>query len=84
MFEAVDHGGVAGAYAVRGTGRFAGQTAILSGPEARERADAYAGWLNTGAARQRRRTDPGFKGGADPERWDAVGPPRSGHDVLIA
>ena len=68
MFKAVDHGAVVSAYAVRGTGAFAGQTAVLLGPQARERAEAYMRWLTDGAARQRRRTDPGFKGRADPER----------------
>ena len=68
MFEVVDHGDIVGAYAVRGTGRFTGQIAIFLGPEARERAEAYAQWLNAGAAYQRRRTDPGFTGRADPER----------------
>lgn len=68
MFEVVEHGDIEGAYEVRGTGRHAGQTAIFLGPEARERAEAYAQWLNGGAIRQRRRTDPGFKGRTDPER----------------
>ena len=68
MFKVEDHDDIVGAYAVRGTGRFAGQTGIFFGPEARERAEAYARWLNDGAARQRRRTDPGFRGRADPER----------------
>ena len=69
MFVVVDHADVEGAYVVRGTGHFAGQVAIFSGPEARDRAEAYARWLNAGAALQRRRTDPGFKGRTDPERW---------------
>ena len=68
MFVVVDHDDIVGAYAVRGAGRFAGQTAIFLGPEARERAEAYARWLNGGAARQQRRTDPGSKGRTDPER----------------
>lgn len=67
MFEAVDHGDIRGAFVVRGTGRFAGQATIFVGPEARDRAEAYAAWLNGGAALQRRRSDPGFKGRADPE-----------------
>lgn len=68
MFKAADHGAVVSAYAVPGTGAFAGRTAVLLGPQARARAEAYMCWLNDGAARQRRRTDPGFKGRADPER----------------
>ncbi len=69
MFEVVDrHGGDEGVFVVRGTGGFAGQSATFSGPEARSRAEAYAQWLNAGAAFQRRRTDPGFKGRTDPER----------------
>ena len=69
MFEVVEQGDIAGAYVVRGSGGFAGQVAIFLGPEAQERAEAYARWLNTGVASQRRRTDPGFKGRTDPERW---------------
>ena len=65
MFEVVDHGHIWGAFVVRGTGGFTGQVAIFVGPEARERADAYAGWLNAGAAFQRRRGDPGYKGAPD-------------------
>ena len=42
-------------YVVRGTDQFSAQLAILSGPEARERAEAYTRWLNAGAAHQRRR-----------------------------
>jgi hypothetical protein len=61
MFEVLDQGEIEGAYAVRGTGRFAGQLAVFSGPKARERAEAYTRWLNAGAAHQRRRTDPGFQ-----------------------
>jgi hypothetical protein len=61
MFEVLDRGDLEGAYMVRGTESFAGQIAIFFGPEARERAEAYAQWLNAGAAHQRRRTDPGFK-----------------------
>ena len=68
MFQVEAQGDIVGAYTVRGAGRFAGQVAIFLGPQARERAEAYAQWLNGGAARQRRRTDPGFKGRADPER----------------
>ena len=69
MFEVVEHDRIEGAYAVRGTGGFAGQDALFSGPEARQRAEAYAQWLNAGAALQRRRTDPGFQGRrTDPER----------------
>ena len=68
MFEAAERGDAEGAFVVRGTGRFAGQTAIFLGPEARERSEAYAQWLNGGAARQRRRTDPGYKAGTAPER----------------
>ena len=67
MFEVVDHGHIWGAFVVRGTGDFAGQVAIFVGPEARDRAEAYARWLNAGAAFQRRRTDPGFKARTDPE-----------------
>ena len=58
MFKVVHDGDIVGAYAVRGTGAFAGQTAIFLGPAARERAEAYARWLNGGAAHQRRRTGP--------------------------
>lgn len=68
MFEVVVQGQGWGGYVVRGTGRYAGQVAIFVGPEARERAEAYAQWLNGGAALQRRRNDPGFQGRADPER----------------
>lgn len=68
MFVVVEHGEIAGAYMVRGTGASAEYVAILLGPEAQLRAEAYAQWLNAGAARQRRRTDPGFKGRTDPER----------------
>ena len=72
MFEVVDrHGGAEGAFLVRGTGGFAGQSAAFTGPEARSRAEAYARWLNAGAAFQRRRTDPGFKGRIGPERSGA-------------
>ena len=67
MFEAVERGDVEGAFVVRGTGGFAGQVAIFLGPEARERAEAYARWLNAGVALQRRRSDPGFKGRTGPE-----------------
>ena len=68
MFEVVDHTDIEGAYVVRGTGGFAGREAIFLGPEARERAEAYAQWLNAGAVYQRRRSDPGFKGRTNPER----------------
>ena len=68
MFVVVEHGEAEGACMVRGTGGFAGQIAVFSGPEARERAEAYAQWLNAGAAHRRRRTDPGFKGRTDPGR----------------
>ncbi len=68
MFEVVDHGDIEGAYVVRGTGEFAGQVATFTGPKARERAEAYARWLNSGAAYQRRRTDPGFVGRIHPDR----------------
>ena len=68
MFEVVDDGGAPGAVVVSNAGGFAGQTAAFSGPDARTGADAYAAWLNAGAALQRRRTDPGFRGGADLER----------------
>ena len=64
MFEVVDDGG---AFVVRGTGGFAGQSATFHGPEARVRAEAYARWMNAGGAFQRRRTDPGFKVRAAPE-----------------
>ena len=67
MFEVVDHADIGGACVVRGTSRFAGQDAIFLGPKARERAEAYVRWLNAGAALQRRRTDPGFKGAISPE-----------------
>jgi hypothetical protein len=65
MFEVVEHSDIGGAYVVRSPDHDRYQVAIFLGPEARERAEAYAGWLNAGAARQRRRTDPGFKGRAD-------------------
>ncbi len=68
MFEVVEHHEIGGAYVVRGLGGFAGQVATFTGPKARERAEAYARWLNSGAALQRRRTDPGFIGRIDPER----------------
>ena len=65
MFEVVDrHGGDEGAFVVRGSGGFAEQSATFTGPDARARAEAYARWMNAGGAYQRRRTDPGFKGGA--------------------
>lgn len=70
MFEVVDDAGAPGAFVVRGVGGFAGQTATFIGPDARIRAEAYARWLNAGGAFQRRRTDPGFGGRADPERWE--------------
>ena len=59
MFEAVDHGHIWGAYVVRGLDGFAGQVSIFLGPDAGERAEAYARWLNAGDAHQRRRTDQG-------------------------
>ncbi len=65
MFEVVE---LDGAYAVRGRGGFAGQDAVFTGPTARERAEAYARWLNSGAALQRRRTDPGFTGRINSDR----------------
>ncbi len=68
MFEVVDHGHIWGAYVVRGLDGFTEQVAIFLGPEARARAEAYVRWLNAGAAFQRRRTDPGYKGRTDPER----------------
>ena len=68
MFVVVDHGEIEGAYEVRATAGCAGQVAVFPGPEARERAEAYARWLNAGAALQRRRTDPGFKQRTDPEQ----------------
>ena len=68
MFEVVDHADIKGAYVVRGSGGFAEQVAIFMGPEARERAEAYARWLNAGAALQRRRTDRGFKQRTDTEQ----------------
>ena len=68
MFEVVDQGDTQGAYVVRGVGVFAGQVAVFLGPEARDRAEGYARWLTAGAALQRRRTDPGFKGRTDPGR----------------
>ena len=72
MFEVVDDEAAPGATVVRGVGSFAGQSAVFSGPEARSRAEAYARWLNAGAAYQRRRTDPGFKpgGASDPGSQD--------------
>lgn len=74
MFEVVEHGEIEGAYVVRGGGAFAGQVAVFSGPKARERAEAYAQWLNSGAAHQRRRTDPGFVGRISPERGERATP----------
>ena len=68
MFDVVEQGDIAGAYVVRASGEFVGQVAIFLGPEAHERAKAYAPWLNAGIALQRRRTDPGFKGRTDPGR----------------
>jgi hypothetical protein len=68
MFEVVELDDTEGTYVVRGTGEFAGQVAIFKGPKARERAEAYARWLNSGAALQRRRTDPGFIGRTSPDR----------------
>ncbi|GAA0571020.1 hypothetical protein GCM10009416_07020 [Craurococcus roseus] len=64
MFEVVDDGCAPDVLVVRGTGGFAGQSATFAGPDARSRAEAYARWMNAGGAFQRRRTDPGFKGGA--------------------
>ena len=40
MFVLVDRGDSVGAYAVRGTDAFAGQTALFSGPGARDMAEA--------------------------------------------
>jgi hypothetical protein len=51
-----------GACAVRGTGASAGQVAVFSGPEARERACAYARWLNDEVARRRPETGAGRGG----------------------
>lgn len=68
MFKVSEHDEIEGAYVVRGTGGFAGQVAVFTRPKARERAEAYAQWLNSGAAHQRRRTDPGFVGRTGPER----------------
>lgn len=69
IFEVPEHGGIEGAYVVGGTGCFARQVAVFTGPEARERAEAYARRLNSGAARPSlRRTDPGFVGRTDPGR----------------
>ena len=68
MFEVVELDGSEGAYAVRGRGGFVGQDAVFTGRKTRERAEAYARWLNSGAALQRRRTDPGFIGRTDPDR----------------
>ena len=68
MFEVADDERAPGAVVVRGTGGFAGQSATFTGPDARMRAEAYARWMNAGGAFQRRRTDPGFKGQARPER----------------
>ena len=64
MFEVADHGQGGEACEVRGTGGFAGQVAVFSGPEARERACAYARWLNDEAARRRPETGAG-RGGVD-------------------
>ena len=72
MFEVVELDGAEGTYVVRGEGSFAGQVAVFTGPKARERAEAYAQWLNSGAAYQRRRTDPGFVG--HPERRQRSAP----------
>ena len=77
MFEVADHGEGGDTCEVRGTGGFAGQVAVFSGPEARRRAEAYARWLNAGGALQRRRTDPGFKGRSDPGAGGASAPARS-------
>jgi hypothetical protein len=68
MFEVVEQGPFVGAYEMRGTGRCTGRTAVLLGPEARDRAYAYARWLNAVAGRQRRWGNPSFRGGTDPER----------------
>jgi hypothetical protein len=68
MFEVVRHDEIEDAYVVCGKGGFAGQVAVFTGPKARERAEAYAQWLNSGAAFQRRRTDPVFIGRSNPER----------------
>jgi hypothetical protein len=51
MFSVLEHDEIEGAYVVRGSGSFAGQVAVFTGPMARERAEAYAQWLNSGAAR---------------------------------
>jgi hypothetical protein len=48
-----DHGDAEGNWSVRGTGHAAGQVAVFSGPEALERARAYARWLNDKAGRGR-------------------------------
>lgn len=69
MFEVVGDASAQGAFVVRGTGGFAGQTATFTGPDARIRAEAYVRWLNAGGAFQRRRTDPGFIGRPDPGHW---------------
>jgi hypothetical protein len=74
MFKVAEHDEIEGAYVVRGTGGFAGQVAVFTGPKARERAEAYAQWLNSGAALQRRRTDPGFIRRTNPERWAPSAP----------
>ena len=58
MFEVLDYGQIWGAYVVRGLDGFSSQTAVFLGPEARQRAEAYARWLNAGAAHQRRRAIP--------------------------
>jgi hypothetical protein len=57
-----DRADAKGAWAVRGTGACAGQVAVFSGPEARERARAYARWLNDEAARRRPENEAGGKG----------------------
>ena len=74
MFEVVELDGTEGAYMVRGAGEFAGQVAVFTGPKARERAEAYARWLNAGAALQRPRTEPGFIGRTGPERRERRAP----------
>ena len=75
MFEVMDRGDLMGAYEVRDTGRHKAQVAVFLGPEARERAYAYAQWMNAVAGRQRRWDDPGFSGGTGLSAGDAAGPP---------
>jgi hypothetical protein len=51
---------VQGAWLVHDGGSFKDHTAMFFGALAEQRACAYAQWLNTGAAYQRRKNDPGY------------------------